>query len=168
MDSKIFYKAAFTIFDKVLMDYGFKVGRKKISKFSIDKVYTNGDRYVRLFVEVDSSSYPPPLNIILGQGSIEWPDCDWNAIGFWRLKKELMTAEIEEKDEISTSDLNKLAIELITYAEGFLKGDLTLFYKLRKEQNINREPYKVSRQTEDGGQELTIDEKSIQLKEKYG
>ena len=174
MDLKIFNKTVGTIFDKTLNDFGFKLKRKKTEKLFCERIYINGDRYIRISGDIHPMDFPPHYNIVLGQGSIEWPDCDWNAIALWLVKKEIdpkkkaneYSLEKMDEDKLGHS-LNHAKEELVNYGKGFLTGDLKLFDKVRRELNKDREPYKIYRPTENGGREMIIDEESKGLKEKY-
>jgi len=101
-------------------------------------------QYIKISGSTYPTDYPYCYNIILGEGDseemIEW---DWNSIALWRLKSKIEpTAEAKEyefpfgdKVKSSISNANK---ELIKYADAFLCGNLTLFYKVRSEQNKER------------------------------
>ncbi len=174
MDLRAFNDTVGTIFDKTLNEYGFKLRRKKNEKHFCQRIYINGDKYIKIAGDIHPMDFPPHYNIVLGQGSIQWPDCDWNAIPIWLIKKEIdpkkrsneYSLEILEDEKILNS-LNHAKDELFDYGKEFLINDLKLFDKLRKEQNRDREPYKIFRQTENGGREMIIDEESKLLKEKY-
>jgi hypothetical protein len=174
MDLKIFNKTVGTIFDKPLGDYGFKLKRKKTEKLFCERIYINGDRYVGISADVHSRDFPPHYNIVLGQGSFEWPDRDWNSVALWRVKK-FIKPEVKAK-EFSLEQMNNDKLEhslshakneLLDYGQKFLTGDIELFDKVRREQNKDRQPYKIYTPTASGGLQTTEDDESRRLKEKY-
>jgi hypothetical protein len=57
--------------------------------------------------------------------------------------------------------------ELEKYGETFLKSDLTLFYETRKNQNKDREPYKIHSPDITGNYRTTDEPKSAEQKRKY-
>ena len=172
MNLKVFNKTVGTIFDKPLANFGFKLQRRRTEKLSCERIYINGDRYLRMG-NIHPMDSPPHYNIVLGQGSIEWPDCDWNAVALWRIKKKIEPIgkakeySLEQMDEDKlTQSLNHAKKQLLNFGKEFLAGDTELFDKVRRKQNRDREPYKIYRPT-DGGREIIIDEESKGLKEKY-
>ena len=56
---------------------------------------------------------------------------------------------------------------LLTYAGDFLKNDLTVFHEIRSAITQQREPYKIYRPIEEGQYEISIDEESMRLKERF-
>ena len=174
MDLKIFNKTVGTVFDKPLADYGFKLKRKKTEKLFCERIYINGDRYVRISGDVHPMDFPPHYNIVLGQGSYEWPDTDWNSVALWRIKKSIDPKAKAKEYSLEQLDSNKLEHslshaknELLDYGQQFLTGDIELFDKVRRGQNKDRQPYKIYSPTDNGGRETIIDEESKRLKEKY-
>lgn len=172
MDLKIFSRTVENLFDKTLDEFGFKLKRKKTEKLFCERIYINGDRYVKVSASIHPMDSPSYYNIALGQGSIEWPDCDWNAVALWRMKKDIDSKQkakeysLEKIDGLEFS-LNHAKSELLNFGKSFLIGDLGQFEKVRQEQNKDREPYKIYQGTKDGGRETIIDEKSEALKKKY-
>lgn len=57
--------------------------------------------------------------------------------------------------------------ELLIYAKSFLERDLELFYKVRKEQNQGREPFKIYSPDENGNYIEEIEPISEKMKKKY-
>ena len=57
--------------------------------------------------------------------------------------------------------------ELEKYGDSFLKGDLSLFKKVRQGNNQQREPYKIHQKDEAGGLRTIIDSVSKKLKDKF-
>src|SRR5207244_6346086 len=56
--------------------------------------FADGDRYVALSLSFDPRDAPHACRVILGEGSLEMPECDWNGIGLWRLVDEPRTNQI--------------------------------------------------------------------------
>ena len=174
MDLKTFNKAVGTIFDKLLSDYGFKLKRKKTEQFICDRIYVNGDRYVKISGDVHPRDFPPHYNIVLGKGSLDWPDCDWNSVALWRMKRLIDPKAKAKEYSLEQMDNDKLGHslghaknELLDYGQKFLIGDIEFFDKARREQNKDRPPYKIHTPTDSGGLQTTLDDESKRLKEKY-
>jgi hypothetical protein len=173
MDLKIFNKTVGTVFDKPLADNGFKLKKKKTEKHFCERIYINGDRYVKISGNVHPRDFPPHYNVVLGQGNFEWPDCDWNSVALWRIKKSIephgkaKEYSLEMDNHELGHSLSHAKNELLNYGQTFLTGDIELFDKVRREQNKERGPYKIHTPTGNGGLEPKIDEVSKALKEKY-
>ncbi|HEX6889592.1 MAG TPA: hypothetical protein VF141_02830, partial [Chryseolinea sp.] len=101
-------------------------------------------------------------------------DTDWNSVALWKIKKSIAARGKAKEYSLEQMDNDKLAQsliyarnELLNYGQKFLKGDIELFDKVRREQNKDRQPYKIYTSNENGGRETIMDEESKRLKEKY-
>ena len=172
MDLKEFSRLVEIVFDKPMIEYGFKLERKKLENDFCERIYINSDRYVKISANIHPMDAPAYYNIVLGQGGIDWPECDWNAVALWRIKKDL-DPKLKAKEyslqkmEGLEKSLNHAKGELLKYGDPFLNGDLKHFFEVRKIQTRSREPYKIYQPTEGGGREMIIDAESSKLKEKY-
>lgn len=174
MDLKEFNKTVGAIFERPLGEYGFKLKRKQTARLFCERIYVNGDRYIKIYGDVHPMDSPPHYNIIFGEGSFEWPDCDWNAVALWKIKKDIDRKQRSKEYSLEKIDkyglqhsLSHARDELLKFGKRFLSGDLGQFDKVRREQNKDREPYKIYRRTDNGGRETIIDEESNRLKKKY-
>lgn len=153
--------------------FGFVRHRTEIETYFTTIIFRRDKQYIKVSGSTYPRDYPYSYNIILGEGDsenfIEW---DWNSIALWRLKNKIdLTTKAKEyefplgdKVKFSLSHANK---ELLKYADTFLRGDLTLFYETRSEQNKGREPYKIHTPNKNG-KYTTIDEQtSVEQKRKY-
>ena len=111
--------------------------------------------------------------MILGEGDSEdFFECDWNSIALWRIKAKIDPNSKAQEYSFSTDDKVRYSVtnaseELLKYGLTFLKGDLTLFYETRKEQNKDREPYKIHSPDKNGKYQTTDEPKSVDQKKKY-
>jgi hypothetical protein len=174
MDLKTFNSTVGTIFDKQLAEYGFKLKRKKTEKLFCARIYTTSDRYLKITASIHPRDFPPHYNIVLGQGSFEWPECDWNSVALWRIKNSIDPKTSPKEYSLEQMDLEKLEHslahaknELLNYGHQFLVGETEFFTSVRSAQNRDREPYKIHSPTANGGLETIIDKESKALKEKF-
>lgn len=167
-----FSKLIFDNFSEFLKQYGFQYIRKRIEKYFCEIIYAKQKLYISFEANIHPRDYPPYFNILLGEGSIGWPDYDWNNIALWHFIKQ--TKEKNSIQEYSLEDSSKLEKnlerakrDLIKYGRSFLNGDLSYFYQIRKGLNKDREPYRISTKNKDGSYSEKYDKESIKLKEKY-
>ena len=168
----LFVEDAKKIFDSLFSRHGFASNEAITKEYSAEIIYRKNNQYIKINANFHPRDYPPYFNVILGEGSTEWPESDWNSAALWRMKERLFpgikSGEYQLKNLesflrallISKSDLEK-------YAEGFLMGDLTLFKEVRANQNRSREPYKIYTPDSTGKYSEKYDEESKRLKEKY-
>lgn len=168
-----FFDAAISIFTPFLIEDGFVLTKTEINQYSSIITFRKNTQYIKINSSTYPRDYPYSYNIILGDGDSEnFFECDWNSIALWRLKQKIEpAAEVQEYsfpygDKIIYSLIHAKS-ELIKYGYKFLKGDLTLFLDARKEQNLNREPYKVYSPDKNGNYHTSFEQKSVEMKKKY-
>jgi hypothetical protein len=159
-------------FSGFLKKYGFQCVRKNIEDYFCEIIYTKGTLYISFEANIHPRDYPPYFNILLGEGSFEWPDYDWNNIAIWHFIKQIKEKKSVHEYSLENSskvekNLEKAKRDLTKYGKNFLNGNLLSFYKIRKDINKNREPYKMHTKNKDDSYSEEYDKESIKLKEKY-
>jgi hypothetical protein len=158
-------------FDGFLASQGFERVSSKLERNSFRADYRSGTRYVSIRANTDPRDDPPHFNLILGEGSLEWPEADWNAIALWHLRNFLEQAEEGAEYELRNASVTALieqaADDLVKYGGGFLSGDTTAFKQARSVQNKSREPYTIHEPDGQGGYRTRIDPESARLKAKF-
>src|SRR5881392_827771 len=106
-----------------LDEYGFRCVRDHVTPNSASLSFANDDRYVALSLSFDPRDAPHACRVILGEGSLEMPECDWNGIGLWRLVDEPRTNPVEIKgiDDVDSA-LAEVLMQLQQAAPDFLRG----------------------------------------------
>lgn len=171
----LFADTVLEIISPTLEKFGFERNRTEIEEYFTTIIFRKDSQYVKISGSTYPTDYPYTYNIILGDGNsedfLEW---DWNSVALWRLKARINPNSKaqqysfpfgdKKKFEYSINNANK---ELIKFADSFLRGDLTTFKETRKEQNKDREPYKIYTPDKDGNYSVSKDETSEQQKKKY-
>jgi hypothetical protein len=173
LEHQAFCDTAVNIFTPLLIQKGFSLTKKEVKKYFTGLTYRKGTQYIKINGSTYPTDYPYSYNIVLGDGDSEnFFEYDWNSIALWRLKSKIdPTVKAKEysfpfENQISYS-LTHAKDELIKYGDTFLNGDLTLFVEIRKSQNQEREPYRISYVDENGNRQITHDEESAKKKKKY-
>jgi hypothetical protein len=157
-------------FDEILKDYGFIVESKKMENDSCNVIFSNGKLYIRISATTNPRDYPfNSFNIVLGEGSLEFPESDWNSTSLWRIKNFIQKDSIESEYSLKNLDneIKKAKNDLLEYGLEFLKLNLDLFNAVRKLQNQQREPYKIHLPNKDGKYIQKVESVSSKLKKKY-
>lgn len=169
---KEFGRLALAVFKEPLAQHGFKREYRKTETFFCNIVFVNGERYIKLSANIHPRDFPPRFNIILGEGSRDALEADWNSIALWRLKNFILQTDEDKEYLLETPEelpalLEQAINDLIEFGGGFLNGDVELFRKARSEHNKDRQPYKVY--TPDGKGNYTVKDEpiSVKMKKKY-
>ena len=161
------------IISPTVEQFGFSRHRTEIETYFTTIIFRKNKQYIKISSSTYPTDYPYFYNIVLGDGDSEdFLEYDWNSIALWRLKaKNDPTAKakeyefpLSEKVKFSVSNANK---ELLKYADTFLRGDLTLFFETRSEQNKHRELYKIHSSDNNGKYTTTYEPTSVEQKKKY-
>jgi hypothetical protein len=153
--------------------FGFVRHRTEIEEHFTTIIFRKEKQYIKISGSTYPTDYPYSYNIILGEGDSEdFYEWDWNSIALWRLKAKIDPTVKAKEFEFPYGDKVKFSIsnantELLKYADTFLRGDLTLFYETRSDQNKSREPYKIHTPDKDGNYKTTDEQKSVEQKRKY-
>jgi len=172
-EQKLFSEKAMEILIPTFEQFGFHKHRIEIKKHSSTIIYRKDKQYLKISSNTHPRDYPNYYNIVLGEGDSEdFFEYDWNSIALWRLKKEinpeLKVSEYEfPKDNGIELSLKNANFELLKYGLTFLNGELELFHKSRKEQNRDREPYKIHSPDNNGNYQTSFEPKSVVQKKKY-
>lgn len=153
--------------------FGFVRQRTEIETYNTTIVYQKDKQYIKISGSTYPTDYPYSFNLILGEGDSEdFFEWDWNSIALWRLKAKIDPNLKAQEYSFPMGDKVKYSVinaneELLKYGLAFLNGDLTLFYETRKEQNKDREPYKIHSPDKNGKYQTTDEPKSVDQKKKY-
>jgi hypothetical protein len=171
---KEFRKLAVTTLGDVLEPYGFRLKSRSKGEYSCQIVFVNGERYVKLKVEIANHPLcmPHHFAVVLGEGSWKRPECDWNSVDLWRLTR--LASSTLGGSEYSLEYPEKLPwllyharSQLSEVAPGFLSGDLELFRRVCADQNRQRQPYEVYSRGQNGEYTFAVDQESVKLKERF-
>ncbi len=172
-DQTLFGETVLEIIGPTVAKFGFKRHRVEIEEYFSTIIFRKNKQYIKISGTTFPTDYPFNYNLILGEGdSADFYEWDWNSIALWRLKERIdPTAGAKEfefpfGDEVKHSVSNANS-ELLRYGDTFLRGDMTLFYEIRSDQNKSREAYKILSRDEDGNYKSTDEPKSVQQKKKY-
>lgn len=172
-EQRLFSEKAMEIVIPTFEQFGFQKHRIEIGKHSSTIIYRKKKQYLKISSNTYPRDYPHHYNIILGEGDSEdFFEYDWNAVALWRFKKkinpELKVTEYEfQRDNGIEPSLKNANSELLKFGLTFLNGKLELFYKIRKEQNQNREPYKIHSPDKNGKYQTSFEPKSVEQKKKH-
>ena len=172
-EQKLFSEKAMEIVIPTFEQFGFKKHRIEIGKHSSTIIYRKEKQYLKISSNTYPRDYPYHYNIILGEGdSDDFFEWDWNSVALWRFKKEIKPELKASEYEFPTDkgiepSLNNANSELLKYGMTFLNGELELFYKIRKVQNKDREPYKVHSPDENGKYKTSFEPKTVEQKKKH-
>lgn len=169
----LFANTVLEIITPTVDKFGFVRHRTEIEEHFTTIIFRKGKQYIKISGSTYPTDYPYSYNIILGEGDSEdFYEWDWNSIALWRLKTKIDTKAKAKEFEFPYGDKVKFSIanaekELLQYADTFLRGDLTLFYETRSDQNKSREPYKVHISDKEGNYKTTDEPLSVEQKKKY-
>jgi hypothetical protein len=108
-----------------LSQHGFMQDKRKISRNSFEMVYRKGDLYIKVIGGYNVHDYPFCVNVILGEGSAEYPYCDSNAVALWQImnKADGQTHREYNLEMLAGEDGPDTIInDLGKYAANFLKN----------------------------------------------
>jgi len=175
---QLFEKEIHNSFDEFLKEYNFSRTKSSAEENEFCVTYRNEELYILIGGTLKPEDYPYYLYFTFGEGSDESPEADWNSVPFWRIMQ--CVSPDNYKDYLHVFDIiSGIKEAQITdqiwacrelckeCAKEFLEGDLTVFRFIRTEQNRNREPYKIFVLNPDGKHQLTYEEQSIELKQRY-
>lgn len=168
-----FAKRARGILGEALEQFGFELHHEEVKKDFTILTYRHAKRYIKVSATTHWHDHPSHYNIIMGTGDSEDAfEYRWNSIALWRLKTELApTTEAASypfpfDEKIETSLLHAKE-DLLQYGDSFLNNDLTLFHKIRKEQNEKSEPIKILTPDKNGKYKATNEPKSAKQKKRF-
>ena len=172
-EQKLFSEKAMEIVIPTFEHFGFKKHRIEIGKHSSIIIYRKNNQYLKISSTTYPTDYPYCYNIIFGDGDSEDVfEYDWNSVALWRFKTEIEPKSKASEYKFPTKkgvepSLKNANTELKKDGLTFLNGEMDLFYKIRQEQNQNREPYKIYSPDENGKYQTSFEPKSVEQKKKY-
>jgi hypothetical protein len=167
LNPKQFVMQSDGVFLELLSEHGFVVdGYDKEDDWHVCRRYRSGDRYIEITADCHFRDGKPECALILGHGSHEWPETDWNKIALWRSRGEGENYPFNTTSEIPDI-LHRMSIDLTKLAADFLANDLSEFTMARANQNRDRQPYIIHSPQPDGSYRSTIDPESEQLKRRF-
>jgi hypothetical protein len=172
-EQTLFADTIIEIISPTVEKFGFTRHKITVKTYSTNIVWRKDNKYIKAESTNYPTDYPFYYNLVLGEGDSEdFFEYDWNSIALWRLKKKNAPTAKAQEYEFPLDDKVKFSIlnaneELLTYADTFLNGDLTLFYETRSEQNKGREPYKIHTADKSGKYTTNDEPKSVKQKKKY-
>jgi len=156
-----------SVFADTLADRGFQPdGQDHEDDWHVGRRYRADDRYIEITADCHFRDGEPECRVILGHGSNDWPECDWNHIALWRLSGTGANYPFKTPSEIPDL-LAVMLADLQIHADDFLNGDLVRFINARAIQSRNREPIKRYSPQPDGTYATTIDPVTLALKDRY-
>jgi hypothetical protein len=173
LEQKLFSEKAIKVLIPTFEKFEFKKHNIEIGKGFSTITYRKKEQYLKISSTTHPKDYPHSYWISFGEGNSEdFFEYDWNSVTLWDFQKELKpdqelsNNDFPKESELKSS-LENAKTELLEFGESFLKGDLSLFYKIRKERNEKKEPYKVREINKHGKYIITDEPKSLELKKKY-
>jgi hypothetical protein len=169
----LFAENALEILSPEIESFGFERTKTKIEKNFTQIIFRKGNQYIKIIGSTYPTDYPYSYNIILGEGESEsFPETDWNSISLWRLKNQIEPNSVAKAYDFPFNEKVKFSLEnakneLVKFGIIFLNGDLDKFYEARKEQNKDREPYKIYSKDRNGNYVTVYEKESMELKQKY-
>lgn len=162
-----FLKLVDTVFGSSMTSFGFNPdGDDHHDDWYCCRRFRSGTRYVAISANCHFRDGAPQCCVVLGDGTNDWPESDWNAIALWRLRGEGGNYPFQSEGELGDL-LARMRNDLVTYASDFLTGDTTRFIAVRSVQNEGREPYKMHVPQSDGSLQVSIDAISQALKKRF-
>ena len=172
-EQKLFSEKAIEILIPTFEKYDFKKHRIKIGQHFSKITYRKNEQYLTISSTTHPKDYPHYYCISFGEGNSEdFFEYDWNSITLWDFQKKLNPSKTLSNNDFPVESelkpsLENAKAELLEFGESFLNGDLSQFYKIRKDRNENKESYKIRKINNNGKYELTDESKSLEQKKKY-
>jgi hypothetical protein len=178
---RAFSAACADVFSPLLLSHGFTPGAARLDPASCQQEYCAGALYIVVSISSDPREPPPYSNVVLGEGSLEWPDRDWNSVALWRLARDCGGEDAASLGTYPLSDgsltqalptdlvplFARMRDDIISVASSFLRGDLRAFRRSRALQARARSPYLIHRPDGHGGYVSSVDPASAKLKEQF-
>jgi hypothetical protein len=168
LDHRVFVRLADDAFGDVMRTWGFEpAGARHEADWHCSRMHQAGERYIEVSADSHFRDGEPWCNVVLGEGSTDWPERDWNNVVLWRLMIDQREWRLESWEAIA-GILERMRDSLERWAEDFLRGDLERFRTVRGEVNRAREPYQILERRKRGrGYESRDDPESRRLKDRF-
>jgi hypothetical protein len=160
------------LFGPLMQVNGFSRLSRDVGQYSCTVTYINTPRYVKLTANIHPRDFPPYFNVVLGEGSVRFPESDWNAVALWHMQRLINRSDQGGEYNLSHVDdlraiLARAKDDLERFHGGFLANDLTLFRQARAKMNSNREAYKIYSPDGTGRFNVADDAASVELKKRF-
>ena len=105
--------------------------------------YKKGELYVRIQASANPYDGVPHFNVLLGEGSRQYPACERNCVALWQMiqlinKNGHHTEYCIQDDDVMHHNVIKAVSELQNYHGGFLDGCLNFFHQALQKVNAER------------------------------
>ena len=143
-------------------------------RFLAQRIYRAGELYVRVSATTHPRDAPAHCALVLGEGSHDFPDGDWNAIALWQLATERLSSSAPAEDPYPLREIGQLPSvlqlmnsDLQRIGADFLAGDLRHFRAMRAHLTASRRPYTSWSRAEGGRYLRSDDPESTALRARY-
>ena len=151
-----FSNLALEIIGNPLEENGFEFYRKKVETYFTTIIWTKEKQYVKLSASDFPTDYPYTFDIILGEGNCDdFFESEWDSISISDIQKlsepnkKYNGYDFPKKSKFRES-LEKAKTDLSEFGNGFLNGNLELFYKARILTNGEKKPEKIIKKDKNG------------------
>ena len=151
-----FSNLALEIIGNRLEQNGFEFYRKKVEAYFTTIIWKKEKQYVKLSASDFPTDYPYTFDIILGEGDCDdFFETEWDSISISDIQRltepnrKYKGYDFPKKREFRAV-LEKAKNELIEFGNGFLNGDLELFYEARIQANGKNKPEKIIKKDKNG------------------
>ena len=161
-------------FRPMLEAYGFQLTPSATEdKYGGARTYRKADLYISVGATTDPRNGPSYCQVTLGEGSLDWPEVDWNGVALFHLAVARGEPWPEEDPYLITDVsqlpalLEMMAQDLKREASDFLDGDLKRFRAARTGLIRLGRPYQIGEPDGHGGYRWRDDPKSAALMKKF-
>ncbi len=151
-----FSNLALEVIGNPLEENGFEFYRKKVETYFTTIIWTKEKQYVKLSASDFPTDYPYTFDIILGEGNCDdFFESEWDSISISDIQKlsepnkKYNGYDFPKKSKFRES-LEKAKTDLSEFGNGFLNGNLELFYKARILTNGENKPEKIIKKDKNG------------------
>ena len=151
-----FSNSALEIVGTLVEKNGFEFYRKKIETYFTTIIWRKEEQYVKLTASDFPTDYPFTYDIKLGEGNCDdFFESEWDSISISDIQrlsepnKKYNGYDFPKKSEFQES-LVKAKTDLSEFGNGFLNGNLELFYKARILTNGENKPEKIIKKDKNG------------------
>lgn len=151
-----FSNLALEIIGNELAKKGFDFYRKKVETYFTTIIWTKKKQYVKLSASDFPTDYPHTFDIILGEGNCDdFFETEWDSISVSEIQRLSEPNEnyngydFSRKSEFR-ENLEKAKTDFLEFGNGFLNGNLELFYKARTLTNGENKPEKIVKKDKNG------------------
>ncbi|PWH81648.1 hypothetical protein DIS18_13270 [Algibacter marinivivus] len=134
----------------------FQLHSKKIETYFTTIIWRKEEQYIKITASDFPTDYPYNYDIILGEGNCDdFFESEWDSISISDIQrmsepnKKYNGYDFPKKREFRAS-LEKAKTELAEYGNGFLNGNMELFYKARILTNGEKKPERIIKKDKNG------------------